>query len=58
MCQMLHDIIYWILVISFDCLTVAHVLIGIRELTLSFLCVTGQWRGKSEDAGEAPSYNI
>ena len=50
---MLHDIIYWTLGILFDCLTVTHVLIDVRELTLFFLYVTGQWRGESEAAGEA-----
>ena len=35
------------------CLTVAHVVIDIRELTLSFLFVTGQWRCESGAAGEA-----
>ena len=48
-----HDIIYWILGILFDCLTGTHVLIDIRELTLSFLHFTGQWHGESEAAGEA-----
>ena len=53
MCQMLHDISYWILGILLDCLMVAYVLIEIRELTLSFLYVTGQRRGESEAAREA-----
>ena len=44
---MLHDIIYWTLGILFDCMTVTHILID-----LSFLYVTGQWRGESEAAGE------
>ena len=43
MCQMLHDIIYWILGILLDCLMVRHVLIEI-----SFLYVTVQQRGESE----------
>ena len=40
---MLHDIIYWILGILFDCLMVRHILIEI-----SLLYVTVQWRGESE----------
>ena len=45
---MLHDIIYWILGILFDCLTVTHILTD-----MSFLYVTGQWCGESEAAEEA-----
>ena len=33
---MFHDIIYWILGISFDCLTVMHVLTEPRETSLVF----------------------